>query len=62
MNFTWRNLLSILITSSSLSPNISLRAQALMYVHATANTIVPGLLGILLHNREYWEEGMDTTR
>ena len=33
---------------SILSPNISLKAQALISVHATANKIVPGLLVILL--------------
>ena len=37
----------------SLKYKYSLRAQALISVHATANTILPGLLVIHLHHTEY---------
>jgi hypothetical protein len=36
-----------------LRTNIPLRGLALIFVHATANTIAPDLLLILLHHREY---------
>jgi hypothetical protein len=35
-----------------LSPNIPFRALTLISVHATAKQIIPGLLVILLHQRE----------
>jgi len=44
----WSNLLQILVTFSVVSPNIPFRAQALISVHATTNTILPGLLMTLL--------------
>ena len=46
--------------SSVLSPNIPLRAQVLISVHAAAHTIAPKFLVILLHHRDY-SGVMDTT-
>jgi hypothetical protein len=36
-----------------LKPNIPLRAQVLIFVHVTANTILPGLLVILLNQLDF---------
>jgi len=60
MNFIWGQSPIDFGNIFPLSPNIPLKVLALISVHATANTIMPALLVILLYHRKYGG-GMETT-